>query len=81
MVLVAAEARLALVEGRTVEAITIATLASVDERSIRATVQAGTLPPVGPGHPMRFAADVAHQYLYARGVPGFAAPPPRVGPP
>lgn len=80
VVLVAAEARLALAEGRTVEAIEIATLASVDERSIRATVQAGTLTPVGPGRPMRFAADVAHQYLYARGVPGFAAPSPRVGP-
>jgi len=25
-------------------------------------------------------ADVACQYLYARGVPGFAAAPPRVGP-
>ena len=81
VVLVAAEARLALVEGRTVEAIEIATLASVDERSIRATVQAGTLSPVGPGRPMRFAADVARQYLYARGVPGFVAGPPRVGPP
>jgi hypothetical protein len=78
--LVAAEARLALAEGRTVEATEVATLASVDERSIRATVQAGTLTPVGPGRPMRFAADVARQYLYARGVPGFAAPPPRVGP-
>lgn len=78
--LVAAEARLSLAEGRTVEAIEVATLASVDERSIRATVQAGTLTPVGPGRPMRFAADVARQYLYARGVPGFAAPPPRVGP-
>jgi hypothetical protein len=80
VVLVAAEARIALAEGRTVEALAIATLASVDERSIRATVTAGTLPPVGPGRPMRFAADVARQYLYARGVPGFAAAPPRVGP-
>ena len=78
--LVAAEARLALAEDRTVEATEVATLASVDERSIRATVQAGTLTPVGPGRPMRFAADVARQYLYARGVPGFAAAPPRVGP-
>ena len=78
--LVAAEARLALAEGRTMEATEVATLASVDERSIRATVQAGTLTPVGPGRPMRFAADVARQYLYARGVPGFAAPPARVGP-
>lgn len=78
VVLVAAEARIAVAEGRTVEAIEIATLASVDERSIRATVTAGTLQPVGPGRPMRFAADVAGAYLYARGVPGFAAPPPRV---
>jgi len=80
VLLVAAEARIALAEGRTVEALEIATLASVDERSIRAAVTAGTLAPVGPGRPMRFAADVAHQYLYARGVPGFAAAPPRVGP-
>ncbi len=78
VMLVAAEARLAVVEGRTVEATEIATLASVDERSIRATVKAGTLEPVGPGRPMRFAADVAREYLYKRGVPGFAAPPPRV---
>jgi hypothetical protein len=76
VVLVAAEARIALAEGRTVEALEIATLASVDERSIRATVTAGTLQPVGPGRPMRFAADVARQYLYARGVPGFAAAAP-----
>ena len=62
------------------EATEVATLASVDERSIRATVKAGTLTPVGPGRPMRFAADAARQYLYARGVPGFAAAPPRVGP-
>ena len=83
VVLVAAEARIALAEGRTVEALEIATLASVDERSIRATVTAGTLQPVGPGRPMRFAADLARQYLYARGVPGFAAAPAiatRVGP-
>jgi hypothetical protein len=77
---VAAEARLALAEGRTIEATEIATLASIDERSIRATVQAGTLQPVGPGRPMRFAANVARQYLYTRGVPGFAAEPPRAGP-
>jgi hypothetical protein len=76
VVLVAAEARLSVAEGRTVEALAIATLASVDERSIRATVTAGTLAPVGPGRPMRFAADVARQYLYARGVPGFAANEP-----
>lgn len=77
---VAAEARLALVEGRTVEALEVATLASIDERSIRAAVKAGTLQPVGPGRPMRFASDVVCQYLYTRGVPGFAAASTRGGP-
>ena len=81
LVVVAAEARLALAEGRTVEATEVATLASLDERSIRATVKAGTLQPVGAGRPMRFAADVVCQYLYTRGVPGFAAAPSRGGPP
>jgi hypothetical protein len=72
--LVAAEARLALGEGRTVSAVELATLASIDEHSVRAAVKAGTLRPVGPGRPMRFAADLARTYLYTRGVPGFAAP-------
>ena len=72
--LVAAGARLALVEGRTVSAVELATLASLDEHSIRAAVKAGTLRPVAPGRPMRFAADLACAYLYTRGVPGFAAP-------
>lgn len=74
VVLVAAGARLALVEGRTVSAVELAALASVDEHSIRAAVKAGTLRPVAPGRPMRFAADLAHAYLYTRGVRGFAAP-------
>jgi hypothetical protein len=74
MALVAAGARLALVEGRTVSAVELATLASIDEHSVRAAVKAGTLRPVGPGRPMRFAADLARAYLYTRGVPGFAAP-------
>lgn len=74
VVLVAAGARLALAEGRTVEAVEVATLASVDERSIRAASAAGLLPPVGSGRPMRFEAEVVHRYLYGRGVPGFGAP-------
>jgi hypothetical protein len=74
VMLVAAAARLALVEGRTVEAVEVATLASVDERSIRAVASSGVLPPVGPGRPMRFGAEVVRLYLYGRGVPGFVAP-------
>jgi hypothetical protein len=77
--LVAAAARLALVEGRTVSAVELATLASLDEHSIRAAVKTGALRPVTSGRPMRFAADLAWMYLYARGVPGFAAPPNRLG--
>jgi hypothetical protein len=72
--LVAAGARLALAEGRTVSAVELATLASLDEHSIRAAVKAGTLRPVTSGRPMRFAADLACMYLYARGVPSFTAP-------
>jgi hypothetical protein len=72
--LVAAEARLALLEGRTVSAVELATLASIDEHSVRAAMKAGTLRPVAPGRPMRFAADLARAYLYTRGVRGFAAP-------
>ncbi len=75
LVVVAAEARLALADDRAIEAIEVATLASLDERSIRAAAAAGALPPVGPARPMRFAANVVRQYLYERGVPGFAAPP------
>jgi hypothetical protein len=74
VVLVAAAARLALAEGRTVEAVEVATLASLDERSIRASSSSGVLPPVGPGRPMRFEAEVVRRYLYGRGVPGFGAP-------
>lgn len=74
VVLVAATARLALVEERTVEAVQVATLASLDERSIRAAAETGKLVPVGPGRPMRFAADVVRQYLYRRGVAGFGVP-------
>jgi hypothetical protein len=74
VMLVAATARLALAEGRAVEAVEVATLASLDERSIRAAAAAGVLPPVGPGRPMRFAAEVVRPYLYGRSVPGFAAP-------
>ena len=72
--LVAAGARLALIEGRTVSAVELATLASLDEHSVRAAVKNGTLRPVAPGRPMRFAANLARAYLYTRGVPGFAAP-------
>lgn len=72
--IVAAEARLAVVEGRTVSAVELATLASVDEHTLRAAVKSGVIRPLGPGRPMRFAADVAHVYLYTRGVRGFAAP-------
>jgi hypothetical protein len=74
VMLVAATARLALAEGRAVEAVEVATLASLDERSIRAAAAQKALPPVGPGRPMRFAAEVVCRYLYGRGVPGFAAP-------
>jgi hypothetical protein len=71
VVVVAAGARLALAEGRTVEAVELATLASVDERSIRAAAATGTLLPVGNGRPMRFEAELVRRYLYERGVPGF----------
>ncbi len=74
VLVVAAAARLALTEGRTVEVVEVATLASVDERTIRAAVEAGELRPVGPGRPVRFAAEVVRAYLYARGVLGFSAP-------
>jgi hypothetical protein len=84
LVVVAAAARLALVEGRALQAVEVATLASLDERSIRAAAAVGTLPSVGPGRPMRFAASVVCEYLYGRGVPGFgvpATPPPAVSKP
>jgi len=73
VIVLAAGARLALAEGRTISAVELATLASVDERTVRAAVTAGTLRPVGAGRPMRFAAEAARMYLYARGVPGFTA--------
>ena len=52
----------------------VATLASVDERTIRAAVQAGALRPLSKRRPMRFAAELVRAYLYARGVHGFSAP-------
>ena len=55
--LVAAEARLAIVEGRTVSAVELATLASVDEHSIRAAVKAGTLRPVAARRQLHLPAD------------------------
>jgi hypothetical protein len=74
-VLVAAGARLAVVEARTVTAVELAVLGGVDEHTVRAAVKARTLQPVaGSTRPMRFAADIARAYLYVRGVPGFAAP-------
>ena len=76
-VVVAAGARLAIVEGRTVTALELAMLAGVDEHTVRAAVKAGALRPVGGAlRPMRFAADLARAYLYNRSVPGFAAPQP-----
>lgn len=75
VMVVAVEARLALVAGRTVEATELATLASLDERSIRASVKAGKLQPVGTMRPMRFAPEVARQYLFERGVHGFVGTP------
>jgi hypothetical protein len=80
VVVVAAAARLAMAEGRAVDADDIATLASVDARTIRNAVAAGTLQPVARGRPMRFAADVVRAYLYTRGAQGFAAAPPVRGP-
>jgi hypothetical protein len=74
-VLVAAGARLAVVEGRTVTAVELAVLAGVDEHTVRAAVKAGSLRALaGSTRPMRFAADIAGAYLYTRGVPGFIAP-------
>jgi hypothetical protein len=58
-----------LTTGRTVEAIEVAALASLDERTIRAVAQSETLKPVGTGRPMRFAAPEVCRYLYERGVP------------
>jgi hypothetical protein len=75
LVVVAAQARLALLEGRAVTAVELATLAGVDERSIRAAVVAKALRPVIARRPMRFAPSEACVYLYARGVPGFVLPP------
>lgn len=74
-VLVAATAaRLALAKGEALDAIALAVLASVDERTVRAAVKEGTLRPLAPGRPMRFAAETARAFLHARGVPGFAPP-------
>jgi hypothetical protein len=86
LVLLAAEVRLAVSEGRPVTASELATLASVDERTIRAAVQGGTLRPMSPGRPMRFAPEAASAYLGGRGADGFTRPeagaelPPEVRP-
>lgn len=71
VVVVAASARLALGAGQPIEATALATLASLDERSVRAAVKGGALRPVGEGRPMRFAAAEVGVYLHLRGVPGF----------
>ena len=73
-VLLAAGARLAVVEGRTVTALELAVLASMDEHTVRMAVKAGTLRPLSSRRPMRFAADVAREYLYTHSVLGFGAP-------
>lgn len=73
LILLAAGARLALVEGRPVTAVELAALAGRDERTIRAAAAAGTLRPIDGGRPMRFAVEVAHTYLHARGVAGFVS--------
>jgi hypothetical protein len=75
LVVVAAQARLALLEGKAVTAVELATLASVDERTIRAAVVAKALRPVIARRPMRFAPSEACTYLYARGMPGFVVAP------
>jgi hypothetical protein len=80
LLVMAAEARLALSEGRTVDAAQVAALAGLDERSIRAAADDGTLQKVGSGRPMRFEAEVARRYLYERGVRGFDAVPHPRGP-
>jgi hypothetical protein len=74
-VIIAAGARLALVQGRAMTAVELAILAGVDEHTVRAAVKAGTLLALlGSPRPMRFAAEVARAYLYARGAAGGAAP-------
>jgi hypothetical protein len=71
VVATAAGARLALALGRTVDAVELAALAGLDERSIREAAKTGRLSPVGNGRPMRFEAALVCRYLYERGVPGF----------
>jgi hypothetical protein len=56
-----------------VEAVELAALAGLDERSIREAAKTGRLSPVGNGRPMRFEAALVCRYLYERGVPGFEA--------
>jgi hypothetical protein len=73
VVVIAAGARLALAQGRTVDAVELAALAGLDERSIRDAAKTGKLAPVGNGRPMRFEAAPVCRYLYERGVPGFEA--------
>lgn len=80
VVVLAAGARLAVVEGRPVTAVELAVLAGRDERTIRAAVAANTLQPIDGGRPMRFAADVASRYLHARTVAGFVSPDSRRSP-
>jgi hypothetical protein len=58
-----------------VTAVELAILAGVDEHTVRSAVKAGALLALpGSPRPMRFSADVARTYLYARGAVGFAAP-------
>ena len=75
LLVVAVSARLALVEGRTIDADELAVLASVDGRTVRLAVQTGALQPVTQRRPIRFAPEVASAYLFARGVHGFAPAP------
>jgi hypothetical protein len=60
-----------------VDAVGLATLASVDPRTIRAAVQEGVLQPLSRRRPMSFSAAAASAYLHARRVPGFGTAPPR----
>jgi hypothetical protein len=71
ILLTATVARLAVVEGEAVDAVGLATLASVDPRTIRAAVQEGVLQPLSRRRPMSFSAQAASAYLHARRVPGF----------
>ena len=71
VVLAAAEARITIAAGRTVDAVQVAILASVDERTIRSAVKARVLTSLTERRPMRFAAADIARFLYLRGVRGF----------